>query len=103
MGMDGYRLQIILFDLIRERINDPKNWIDEISEVLNLSKSAVYKKINATSSLSLEELSILLVRYDISFDAGASWDVMELPRSLALVSWFVRRASCSRALGSDIR
>ena len=103
MGMDGYRLQIILFDLIRERINDPKNWIDEISEVLNLSKSAVYKKINATSSLSLEELSILLVRYDISFDAGASWDVMELPRSLALVSWFVRRASCSRALGSAIR
>lgn len=66
--MDGYRLQIILFDIIRERINDPKNWIDEISEVLNLSKSAVYKKINATSSLSLEELSVLLVKYDINFD-----------------------------------
>lgn len=66
--MDGYRLQIILFDLIRERINDSKNWIDEISNELNLSKSAVYKKVNATSSLSLEELSHLLVRYDISFD-----------------------------------
>lgn len=66
--MDGYRLQIILFDLIRERVNDPKNWIDEISDELNLSKSAVYKKVNATSSLSLEELSHLLVKYDISFD-----------------------------------
>ncbi|MDX1684857.1 MAG: helix-turn-helix domain-containing protein [Saprospiraceae bacterium] len=66
--MDGYRLQIILFDLIRERINDSKHWIDEIAEQLNLSKSAVYKKVNATSSLSLEELSDLLVTYDISFD-----------------------------------
>ena len=66
--MDGYRLQIILFDLIRERVKDPKNWIDEIAAHLNLSKSAVYKKVNATSSLSLEELSNLLVEYDISFD-----------------------------------
>lgn len=66
--MDGYRLQITLFDIIRERVKDPKNWIDEISGKLNLSKSAVYKKVNATSSLSLEELSNLLVEYDISFD-----------------------------------
>ena len=66
--MDGYRLQILLFDLIRERVDNPKNWIDEIAEKLNLSKSAVYKKVNATSSLSLEELSDLLVAYDINFD-----------------------------------
>jgi transcriptional regulator with XRE-family HTH domain len=66
--MDGYRLQILLFDLIRERVKDPKYWIDEIAGKLNLSKSAVYKKVNATSSLSLEELSDLLIIYDISFD-----------------------------------
>lgn len=66
--MDGYRLQLRLFDLIKERTNDEGNWIDEISEVLNLSKSAVYKKINASSSLSLEELSHLLLKYDLNFN-----------------------------------
>jgi len=66
--MDGYRLQLRLFDLIKERTSDDGNWIDEISEKLNLSRSAVYKKVNASSALSIEELSTLLLNYNLNFD-----------------------------------
>lgn len=66
--MDGYRLQLKLFDLIRERSGEEGNWIDEISEKLNLSRSAVYKKVNASSSLSLEELATLLLDYNLNFN-----------------------------------
>lgn len=66
--MDGYRLQLKLFELIRDRMDDSSHWADEISEKLSLSKSAAYKKINASSSLSLEELAILLLEYNLKLD-----------------------------------
>lgn len=66
--MDGYKLQLRLFELIHQRIGEDRNWIEEIEGILNLSRSAVYKKVNASSSLSLEELSILLTKFNLSFD-----------------------------------
>ena len=66
--MDGLQIQHELFELIKIRAADPKAWIDEIATILSISKPAVYKRINGTTALSLDDVARLMRQYSISFD-----------------------------------
>ena len=67
--MNTFKIQEELFDRIKNQIGNSKLWVDEIAQVLSLSKPAVYKRINGTTALSLGDLAVLMKTYDISFDA----------------------------------
>ena len=66
--MDTFEIQAKLFELIQEKIIDKSQWVDQIADVLSLSKPAVYKRVNGTTALSLDDLSVLMRNYNISFD-----------------------------------
>ncbi len=67
--MDAFKIQEDLLNHIRDRLGDQENWVDLIAETLSLSKPAVYKRLNGTTSLSIQDLAILMKRFDLSFDA----------------------------------
>ena len=67
--MDPYSIQESLFERIKSKIGDSRQWVDDIAQTLSLSKPAVYKRINGTTSLSIGDLAQLMKAYDISFDS----------------------------------
>lgn len=62
------KYQNIIFEKIKSRVPDPKELIDRMTDVLNLSKSACYKRIRGESLLTLDELAILMKEFDLSYD-----------------------------------
>jgi hypothetical protein len=58
-----------VFEKIKSAIDsDHEDWVDTIGEVLNISKSAVYKRIKGDTMLSMEDLVVLMNHYNFSFD-----------------------------------
>jgi len=62
------KYQHIVFEKIKNRLSDPKELVERIMEVLNLSKSACYKRLRSESLLTLDELAILMKEFDLSYD-----------------------------------
>ncbi len=67
--MNAFNIQETLFEIIKNKIGESKQWVDDIAETLSLSKPAVYKRINGTTALSLGDLAALMKTYNVSFDA----------------------------------
>lgn len=67
--MDSFKIQEELFEIIRNKLGESSHWVEEVAEALSLSKPAVYKRINGTTSLSIHDLGLLMKAYNISFDA----------------------------------
>ena len=66
--MDSYDLQRKIFELIEQRSPNPKDIKDELATILNISKGAVYKRINGTTAITIADLAILMEKYGLSFD-----------------------------------
>ena len=60
--------QHLVFEKIKSTMGDNREWVDRIGETLNISKSAVYKRIKGDTMLSLEDLVKLMQTFDFSFD-----------------------------------
>jgi len=60
--------QDFVFDKIKTSQGDNKDWIDQIGETLNISKSAVYKRLKGDTSLSMDDLVLLMQTFKFSFD-----------------------------------
>ncbi|HRG32094.1 MAG: hypothetical protein JNK69_03470 [Saprospiraceae bacterium] len=62
-------LSVTLFKTIESTYyKEKKNLVDDISELLHIQKSSVYKKIKGESAIGLEEAGILCAHYKISLD-----------------------------------
>lgn len=91
--MDAYKIQEELLENIKDKVGESGNWIDLIASALSLSKPAVYKRINGTTSLSINDLAILMKKFDLSFDALIHTDKLSvdfhLPTSGDSVKGFI--------------
>ena len=67
--MDNFALQRKIFELIESKLENTKDLKDDLAELLHISKGAVYKRINGTTAISLADLSLLMQKYNISFDS----------------------------------
>ena len=66
--MDAFKIQEELLNKIKDKLGGKDHWVDMIAETLSLSKPAVYKRLNGSTSLSIYDLSVLMKRFDVSFD-----------------------------------
>ncbi|GLR18920.1 hypothetical protein [Portibacter lacus] len=91
--MDAFKIQEDLLAKIRGQVGDQGNWVDLIADALSLSKPAVYKRINGSTSLSINDLAILMKRFDLSFDSLIHTDRLtvdfHLPTSGNTVKTFI--------------
>jgi hypothetical protein len=60
--------QNLVFEKIKSSNGDQKDWVDQIGETLNISKSAVYKRLKGDTMLSMEDLVTLMKTFKFSFD-----------------------------------
>jgi hypothetical protein len=60
--------QDLVFEKIKLNAGESKEYIDLIGETLNISKSAVYKRIKGDTMLSMDDLVRLMKAFDFSFD-----------------------------------
>jgi len=66
--MNSKRFQLDFFALVRQKSTNSNLLIQELQELLNLSKSTLYKRLNGDIKLTLDELIAIAIRYDISVD-----------------------------------
>ena len=62
--------ELILYGL-EQKLSSEKNWREKLAEVLCLSKSTIYKRLNGITPFTSEEIAILIREYGLSFDAAA--------------------------------
>ena len=62
------KYQSIVFEKIKDLIVGSNDYIDHIADTLNISRSAVYKRINGDTRLSMDDLVLLMKKFNISFD-----------------------------------
>lgn len=91
--MDSFELQRKIFDIIELKSAHSKDIKDDIAKLLNISKGAVYKRMNGTTAISLADSAKLLRRYNISFDKLINPDkkqiIFEFPQiEKKIVSFF---------------
>lgn len=63
------KYQIILFDIIEKTVPEKQNLVHLISDLLNISVDAAYRRIRGVKLLDLEELLLLSSHFKISLDA----------------------------------
>lgn len=66
--MDALQIQQHLLEQVKNRSRDSKLWVDQLAEVLSISKPAAYKRINGTTALSLDDIVRIMHAYQLSFD-----------------------------------
>lgn len=69
--MDALQIQQQLLEQVKQRSPDQKLWVDQLADVLSISKPAAYKRINGTTSLSLDDIVRIMHAYQLSFDMFA--------------------------------
>lgn len=62
------KLQVQILESIRDKLNPNISLVDELAEVLNLSKDSVYRRIRGEKNLDIEELNILANHFNLSID-----------------------------------
>jgi hypothetical protein len=66
--VDWQKIQVYLFNLIKDRIPKGIGLIDEIMDVLGVSRDTAYRKVKGSTDLTPGELCILCKKYHISMD-----------------------------------
>ncbi len=64
--MENYHYKLI--EKIKLYLGDSKSTVEGLTQILHLSSSSVYKKLNGSSSFSIEELIIIMKEFNLSFD-----------------------------------
>lgn len=66
--MDSNDIQKQIFDRIIASSPNPKEIKNELADLLKISKGAVYKRMNGTTTINLADLATLMRHYNFSFD-----------------------------------
>lgn len=64
-------LQLQFLNRIREMIPENHAFVDELSDVMNLSTDSIYRRLRGETALSIDEVALLCRHYKISFDTFA--------------------------------
>lgn len=67
--MNPAELQVALFHQLKNRTNDGSSLADEIAILLEISTDSAYRRIRGEKPITLEELYLLVNRYQLSLDA----------------------------------
>ncbi len=67
--MTGPQLQKALFQQLRREVPQEQNLVSILSDILQLSPNAVYKRLKGTTPLSLEDLTRLAEKFRFPFDS----------------------------------
>ncbi len=65
MKINKFNYQIELLEKIKAKIQHAFSYADEISDLLQISKDAVYRRMRGETALSLDEAAILIAHYQI--------------------------------------
>jgi hypothetical protein len=66
--MDSNALQSMFFQQIKARLAPHLSLVDEVADVLNISIDSAYRRIRGEKQVSLEEISKIAARFEISVD-----------------------------------
>ncbi|MCC6815543.1 MAG: hypothetical protein IT267_03925 [Saprospiraceae bacterium] len=66
--MDNEIFQTNFIEQVKLKIGTHKNWASELSELLNVAKPSIYRKIKPETFFSLHEILLLCKHYKISID-----------------------------------
>ncbi len=66
--MGNSDLQAFFFQCIREKIPSHQSFVDDISELLNISNDSAYRRIRGEKQMTFDEITLLAKRYQISLD-----------------------------------
>ncbi len=69
MAQDKNHIQIRFFEQISRSIPSSVSLVDELCDLLKLSFDSVYRRMNGTKLLTIEELELLCTTYQVSFDS----------------------------------
>jgi hypothetical protein len=61
--------QVALMQHIRDMLPSNISFVDELSELLNVSNDSAYRRIRGETALSIEEISVICKKFRISFDS----------------------------------
>lgn len=61
-------IQIAFLNLIKKSVPDNISLADEIAEILNVSKDSAYRRMRGETTLSLNEIQKLSIRFGVSID-----------------------------------
>ena len=65
MKINKFNYQIELLEKIKAKIQHAFSYADEIADLLQISKDAVYRRMRGETALSLDEAAILIAHYQI--------------------------------------
>ena len=66
--MEIYKLQITLFQKIKETLAPHLSFVDEIASVLNISNDSAYRRIRGEKAISFEEVCRMAGHFKVSLD-----------------------------------
>ena len=66
--MDSHNIQRKIFEIIEIKSKDPKSLKDDLALLLNISKGAVYKRMNGTTAISIGDLFKISKHYNVNLD-----------------------------------
>ena len=66
--MSEQQLQFNLFELVKSRANSHVSYVDELSDLLEISRDSVYRRIRGETELSLTETLKICRKYGISMN-----------------------------------
>ena len=61
-------IQVSFLDWVKEKSNHSHAFVDELSELLSISRNSTYRRIRGESLMSLEEIRKLSAHYHVSLD-----------------------------------
>lgn len=67
--MNTPNIQPLFLESLRKHLPDNTSFVDEIAEVLNISRDSAYRRIRGETILSLDEVQVLCSHYKISLDS----------------------------------
>src|SRR6185503_15552827 len=62
-------VQSLFFEQIRKRLSPHVSFVDELAELLDISRDSAYRRMRGETVLSLDEVKKLSVRFKISVDS----------------------------------
>lgn len=62
-------IQGLFLEHLRKKLNPNLSFVDEIAESLHISKDSAYRRIRGETILSLDEVRVLCIKYDVSIDS----------------------------------
>jgi hypothetical protein len=67
--MQDVNLQLLFLDTVKKQVPKNISFVDDLAEVLNISRDSAYRRMRGETVLSLDEVKLISDRYHVSLDA----------------------------------